>query len=171
MANVMTTEIRVYSTPKTIEWLENELKAITDIKDSEERNLKLIDKFGKDAEEIIDRVGAKWITIDSHAIYNKNEEEIYFKVESANWIPDAFLMNLYDIVDKKEREIEEIEEDDYSWVNVDGRYWDEAFQPIGKFSASSDEVQTDEASLDEIDYDDEDYWDNQVEPEFDKLEV
>jgi len=168
MANITTTQVTVISTPEMIEWLEKELKEIGNIEDSGERDLKFIETFGVEGENITEKVGAKWLIFDSGTVEKKDEDRLFFQLESANHLPDTLLINLQNMIKNKSEEL--TGERDWD-TSVEGRYWDEAFQPIGVFSVYGDEIATDEAHLDEIDYDDEDYWDNQVEPEFDKLEV
>lgn len=168
MANVCTTEVEVSSTIKVIDWLEEKLKKMSELND-DEFNLNFIDTFGKKGESITDKVGAKWLVIEKYRIERIEEEILKFVLETANHPPSDLLVNMQKMINEKEIELEETEYAYNSTIN--GRFWDEAFQPIGVFTTSPLEWVTDEAYLDDIDFDDENYWDNQVEPAFDNLEV
>lgn len=168
MANICTTQVTVQSTPSVLSWLEEQFKQITNL-ESEQINEKFIEMFGADSEDNIDKVGAKWITFDPSSLQRQDDENLYFVTETANHPPSDLLVNMQKMLSEKEKELEET---DYATdTNIYGRYWDEAFQPIGVFSTGFGEWEVDEAYLDDIDYDDENYWDNQVEPAFDNLEV
>lgn len=165
MANVCTTEVEVLSTENVINWLEEELKKMSELEDNE-FNLKFIDTFGKEGESITDKVGAKWLVIEQYRIERIEEEILKFVLETAYYPPSHLLVNMQKKLKAKEKELDGTE----IMTTISGRYWDEGFQPIGVFSTGLGNWEVDEIDLD-VDFDDEDYWDNQVEPAFDNLEV
>lgn len=167
MANICTTEVTITSIPEVIDWFEHEIKKISEINSDENRNLDFINKFGIEGENLIDKIGSKWLTVDLTMVERKSDESFFIRLETANYPPNVLIVNICKILRQKEKEISE---DDYDETDVSGRYWDEAFQPIGVFSVYGETFETDEEYI-EINYDDEMYWDNQVEPAFDNLEV
>jgi hypothetical protein len=169
MANICTIQITMTSNKKTLDWMESELKKIKEIESGEDRDLTFIDTFGNEGKFVEDKVGSKWLRVDFSTLDRRDEESLFLQVESANHLPESLLINLNQRLKNKSVEINN-DEEDYE-TSVDGRYWDEVFQPIGLFSVYGNEVMTDEAYLDNIDFEDENYWDKQVEPEFDNLEV
>jgi hypothetical protein len=53
---------------------------------------------------------------------------------------------------------------------LDGRYWDETFDPIGKFEINETGYHTVETAV-EADMDSDYFWDDYVQPAFDNLEL
>jgi len=86
--------------------------------------------------------------------------EYLLSFESAWYPPDVMIKNMIGqlhVIDKG------------AWI--DGRYWDENFDPIGIFQCNDlDMWETDETTVD-VDWDNEMYWEEEVEPAFDKLEL
>ena len=170
MANVCTTEVRVKSNSNTIDWLESEIKKISEGVESDQADLNFIDRFGIEGEIISDKIGSKWLQFDPTSvekIQNEDDLELFFRLETASNPPTTLLENLNKIVREKDLELNP---DEFE-VNTFGRYWDEAFQPIGVFSIYGENSWVcDEAFLD-VDMEEEWYWDTQVEPAFDNLEA
>ena len=169
MANVCKTQIRVRSNPNTIDWLESELKSIGSY-ETDEGNLKFIDKFGVEGNTITDKIGTKWLTFDPTIIEREQTEEyceLFIEIETANTPPTILIGNLNKIVREKDYQLNPENPE----VDTFGRYWDEGFQPIGVFSIYGDDTWSfDEVNLD-VDMDDEWFWESQVEPAFDDLEA
>ena len=150
MANVCRTEVHLHANMSTIDWFEKLVKDFT-VED-------YIGQFGnQDAENMIDRIGSKWLT--KYDWYREDDNEYFLSIESAWYPPDVFLKEMY----------KQVAEHD-SGAYLSGRYWDEAFSPIGIFEVNSTGYHTAETDLD-VDMDEEYFWDEQVEPAFNNLEL
>ena len=144
MANICRTEIDVNGNEAVVEWFSNIAKTM--------KADELIEQFGSKAESMIDRIGSKWLQ-------KYDWGTGYLSVETAWYHPDTFMANIYaqaSVIDPQ--------------VILTGRYWDEAFNPIGIFEINSTGFHTAETTI-EVDMDDEYWWDEQVEPAFNNLEL
>ena len=144
MANICRTEIDVNGNEAVVAWFSEIAKT--------QKAEGLIEQFGSEAELMIDKIGSKWLQ-------KYDWGTGYLSVETAWYPPDTFLLNIYaqaSVIDPN--------------VTLTGRYWDEAFSPIGIFEVNSTGFHTAETNL-EVDMDEEHYWDEQVEPAFSKLEL
>ena len=150
MANICTTQVTIHANESTIDWLEKLVKTYMDED--------YIGQFGSsDAETMIDKIGCKWMVVNDS--YRSDKHEYYIAIESAWYLPDVLLKNMFAQLNTLD-----------SGAYINGRYWDEAFCPIGIFEINTTGFHTAEIDL-EVDWDDEYYWDEQVEPAFDSLEL
>ncbi|MCP4802669.1 MAG: hypothetical protein GY891_07375 [Bacteroidetes bacterium] len=150
MANICTNRIYFYADQSAIDWFE---KTVNDLDDEG-----FIEQFGSEGPHNIERIGCKWITKDD---WDRPDETTYYLgFESAWYPPDTMIKNM----------VAQLQKHDES-AYADGRYWDEAFDPIGIFQCNGpDTWYSDEASVD-VDWENEMYWDEEVEPAFDELEL
>lgn len=160
MANICTNQITFIASKDAIDWLESEINKLNELSYNE-RPKKLIDMFGVQGDNNIDRVGSKWITLDSGERYREDDNTYFLQLESANYPPDELIKNIVKLLQDKS-----VDES----VSAQGKYWDEGFDPIGILECNSTGYYTDETTVD-VDWDNEYYWDEQVEPAFDKLEL
>jgi hypothetical protein len=149
MANICRTEIHVHANMSTIDWFE---KLVKDFSTED-----YIGQFSGEGESMIDKIGSKWLT--KYDWYREDDNEYFLSIESAWYPPDVFLKEMY----------KQVAEHD-SGAYLSGRYWDEAFSPIGIFEVNSTGYHTAETDLD-VDMDEEYFWDEQVEPAFNNLEL
>jgi len=150
MANTCTTQMVIHANQSAIDWFE---KLVDNYSDED-----YIEQFGSDGKHNIDRIGCKWIIHTD--CYRENELEYSLSFESAWYPPNTMIKNMVgqlQVIDKG------------AWI--DGKYWDENFDPIGIFQCNDlDMWETDETSVD-VDWDNEMYWEDEVEPAFEKLEL
>jgi len=150
MANICTTQVNIHANTSTIDWFEKLVKTYL-VED-------YIGQFGDlDAETIIDKIGCKWMVVNDS--YRSDQYEYYLSIESAWYPPDTLLKNMFTQLNALD-----------SGAYINGRYWDEAFNPIGIFEINTTGYHTAETSV-EVDYDNEYYWDEEIEPAFDSLEL
>ena len=150
MANVCTNRITFHADQSTIDWFEKLIKDFT--------NEDFIGQFGSEGEHNIDRIGCKWIMKDDW--YRDSDTAYCLGFESAWYPPDTMIKNM----------VAQLQEH-YEGAYAEGRYWDEAFDPIGIFQCNGpDTWYSAETSVD-VDWDNEMFWDDEVEPAFDSLEL
>jgi len=151
MANNCVTQINLYANESTMDWFEKLVKTYT-VED-------FIGQFGtQDAENMIDKIGSKWLILTDH--YRVDQHEYYAAFESAWYPPDTLIKNIV-------AQLQENNEGAYA----DGRYWDENFSPIGIFQCNGpDSWESAEDDID-VDWDNEYFWDEEVEPAFNNLEL
>jgi hypothetical protein len=151
MANSCRTEIHLHANQSTIDWFEKLVKDFT-VED-------YIEQFGDpNAELLIDKIGSKWLI--KYDWYREDEHEYFISFESAWYPPDTLIKNM----------VAQLQEHD-SRAYATGRYWDEAFCPIGIFQCNASDVwETAETDV-EVDFEEEYFWDEQIEPAFNNLEL
>lgn len=125
---------------------------------NQEDNPHIVDEFGADAELFIDKVGSKWVEIFDEGYYHSNDNRCEVYLDSAWYPPSDMILEIY-------RQMATID----SEIKVSGKYWDEAYQPIGVFEVFKGQIITEEIEIDE-DEDQEYFWDDIIEPAFDKLQ-
>jgi hypothetical protein len=94
---------------------------------------------------------------DPWPYWEEGMTEYDFALESAWYPPSDMMKEMY-------RQLTIIDPN----TEMEGRYWDEGFCPIGVFKFIDGELVTLEEDV-EIDEDEEYYWDEQIEPVFDRL--
>ncbi len=150
MANICTTQINIYANESTIDWFERLVKTY------DEQDY--IGQFSDpEAENMIDKIGSKWVYVTEN--YRVDQHEYYIALESAWYPPDTLMKNIYT----------QLAENDPR-AFLDGRYWDEGYNPIGIFEINNSGYHSAETSVD-VDWDNEYYWDEEVEPAFNSLEL
>ena len=158
MANICRTEMYLKASPEAIEWLKETYEGATDET--------LVEHFGKEAESYIDRIGSKWV--QKYDSWDEDENKYYISVESAWYPPKDMIENMYDLLKEKSGDDDE--------VKIFGRYWDEAFSPIGAFYVDENGWESEEGELDEDQWEWEEenpegfFWDDVIEPAFRALE-
>ena len=159
MANICRTEIKIIANEEAIkDFALRYEKCVDGNYPDTDGNNHIIDEFGADAELLIDRVGSKWVSMyDSYSYWEEGMTEYEFQLESAWYYPADMIEEMY-------RQLTAIDPE----AQMEGRYWDEAFSPIGVFKFIEGELIINEENID-VDYDNEYYWDEQVEPAFDNL--
>lgn len=164
MANTFINQINFHASKEAIDWLEEKMSEL-DILDYEEKPKKLIELFGvQDADNTVDKIGSKWLALDTGDRYREDEETYFLQCESANYPPNELIKNIVQMLTEKSDE-------DY-WCYAEGRYWDNdnIGSTIGIFECNQDGYFNEETSVD-VDFEDDCYWDNQIEPIFDELEL
>lgn len=160
MANICSTSIRIEASQEAIDYFREKYD---NCNDGDYPNTKetphIVDVFGADAELFIDKVGSKWVqkcdTIED------DTNLFQFNLESA-WYPPS------DMMKEIHRQLSEIDPD----VNITGRYWDEAYDPIGVFKiVDTGELITREGTpdIDEDEFEGDYYWDDVIDTLFDDL--
>lgn len=159
MANICRTEIKIIASEAAIKDFALRFEQCVDGEYPNKDGAKhIIDEFGADDELLIDRVGSKWVQIyDSYPYWKEGMTEYEFQLESAWYHPSDMMIEMY-------RQLTAIDPE----AQMEGRYWEETFDPIGVFKFIGGELITSEESVD-VDYDEEYYWDEQIEPVFDNL--
>ena len=182
MANICTTQVDFYASPKAIDWLDQEIEKIRkseNVTDAFAESFKTENDLQPDGtiSNIIDTIGAKWITISDWG--KQDDTQYYLNLETA-WHYPKDLMEL--IVEKLQKMTEEGEEEftnpnDDTYAMGKGRYWDETYDPIGVFvSYGLENTDEAESSIDEDQFEWEEenpegyFWDEVIEPEFESLE-
>jgi hypothetical protein len=175
MANICTTQAEFYAPKKAIDWLNEQIEVI---RKSENNSQAFCDVFKlNDEEHFIDTLGAKWVNVGSDwGIVDDTRYDM--NLESAWHFPQDLIERiLKKLIEVSEGEtFENPNEDDYPMAR--GRYWDETFNPIGKFESydvgNTDTVESSiEEDQDEWEEENPDgfFWDDVVEVEFDNLEI
>ena len=158
MANTCRTDIKIQGTKEALLYFKEKYENCHDGKyPNEEENPHIVDVFGADAENFIDKVGSKWVT--QYEVFWDDETSYEFGLESA-WYPPS------DMLKEMHRQLVAIDPD----VIFTARYWDEAYDPIGviKITDSGQYLELEDHSLEE---DDQEYfWDDVIEPAFERLE-
>jgi len=158
MANICTTQIKIFGHPKSIKKIEEFMENCND-------DAQLIDEYGSEGDSTIDKIGCKWIQREDY--YTEEDNQYFLQTETAWYPPNIMIENIYKML----MEFPENQNPDKVDCYIEGRYWDENFSPIGVFGIDGDgKYISDETDVD-VDWDDEYYWDNQVEPEFEMLDV
>ena len=160
MANICRTDVKIEGTPEAINYFVERYENCNDGKYPNEGDTPhIVDVFGAEAENFIDKVGSKWVT--KYDIYGQDETSYEFGLESA-WYPPS------DMLKEMHRQLVAIDPD----IIFTARYWDEAYDPIGviKITDSGQYLELETYGLDEDDFDGEYFWDDVIEPEFEKLE-
>jgi len=159
MANICRTEIKIKASEAAIKDFATRYEVCNDgLYPNKQGSPHIIDEFGAQAELVIDRIGSKWIQMyDRWPYWEEGMTEYDFAFESA-WYPPSDMMNeIY-------RQISLIDPN----VEMEGRYWDEGYCPIGVFKFIDGKLVTLEEDV-EVDEDEEYYWDDKIEPVFDRL--
>ena len=159
MANVCRTDVKIVASKEAVDFLYGKFKNMNDGKYPNEKDTPhIVDVFGADAENFIDKVGSKWITIYDYSTY-KDEFEVSF--ESA-WYPPS------DLLKEMHRQLIAIDPD----TTFTARYWDEAYDPIGvlKITDAGQYLTLETEPEPEDEYEGEWYWDDVIEVEFQRLE-
>jgi hypothetical protein len=182
MANICTTQVDFYASPKAIEWLDQEIEKIKkadNVTDAFAESFKTESDLQPDGtiSNIIDTIGAKWITISDWG--KIDETQYYLNLETAWHYPKDLMERIAEKLQKMTEESGEefTNPNDETNAMGKGRYWDETFDPIGVFVSygvgNTDEA---ESSIDEDQFDWEEenpegfFWDEVIEPEFESLE-
>jgi hypothetical protein len=158
MANICRTDIKIEGSEAAIAYFKQRYESCHDGKYPNEKEIPhIVDVFGEEAENFIDRVGSKWVT--QYEIYGDDETSYEFGLESA-WYPPS------DMLKEMHRQLASIDPD----VIFTARYWDEAYSPIGvlKITDTGEYLTLEDNSLED---DDEEYfWDRMIDPAFERLE-
>ena len=158
MANICRTDIKIEGSEAAIAYFKQRYESCHDGKYPNEKEIPhIVDVFGTEAENFIDRVGSKWVT--QYEIYGDDEISYDFGLESA-WYPPS------DMLKEMHRQLAAIDPD----VIFTARYWDEAYSPIGvlKITDNGGYITLEDDSLED---DDEEYfWDRMIDPAFERLE-
>ena len=158
MANICRTDIKIEGSEAAISYFKQRYESCHDGKyPNEEEIPHIVDVFGAEAENFIDRVGSKWVT--QYEIYGDDETSYEFGLESARYPPSDMLKEMH-------RQLAAIDPN----VIFTARYWDEAYSPIGvlKITDAGQYLTLEDDSLED---DDEEYfWDRMIDPAFEKLE-
>lgn len=182
MANICTTQVDFYASPNAIEWLDQEIEKIKkadNVTDAFAESFKTESDLQPDGtiSNIIDTIGAKWITISDWG--RIDDTQYYLNLETAWHYPKDLMERIAEKLQKMTEESGEefTNPNDETNAMGKGRYWDETFDPIGVFVSygvgNTDEA---ESSIDEDQFDWEEenpegfFWDEVIEPEFESLE-
>lgn len=164
MANTCRTDIKIKASKEAIKMFQDKLDNCNDGKYPNEGDTPhIVDVFGAEAENFIDKVGSKWVTL--YEIYTDDKDEIEFSLESA-WYPPS------DMLKEMHRQLIAIDPD----TTFTARYWDEGYDPIGvlKITDAGQYLTLETEPESEDDFDDEDgmlsFWDEVIDPEFVRLE-
>jgi len=160
MANICRTDVKIEGTPEAINYFVERYENCNDGKYPNEGDTPhIVDVFGAEAENFIDRVGSKWVT--KYDIYGQDETSYEFGLESA-WYPPS------DMLKEMHRQLVAIDPD----IIFTARYWDEAYDPIGVLNITDAgqylTLETEPESEDE--FEGEYYWDDVIDPAFRALE-
>jgi len=160
MANICRTDVKIEGTPEAINYFVERYENCNDGKYPNEGDTPhIVDVFGAEAENFIDRVGSRWVT--KYDIYGQDETSYEFGIESA-WYPPS------DMLKEMHRQLVAIDPD----IIFTARYWDEAYNPIGVLKITDAGqyliLETEPESEDE--FEGEYYWDDVIDPEFARLE-
>ena len=171
MANSNRTEIYIEGSKEAIDnFVERFEKCHSGPYPNQEENPHIADEFGADAELFIDKVGSKWIQIWDEGYYRSSDNRCEIYLDTAWYPPSDMILEIY-------RQMAEI---DYE-IKVSGKYWDEAYNPIGVFEVyygqiiSEEHHDLDEAEWDEmVEEENEDYdrnfWEEVIDPVFTHLQ-
>ena len=160
MANICRTDVKIQGTKEAILYFKEKYESCHDGKyPNEEENPHIVDVFGADAENFIDKVGSKWVK--QYEVYWDDETSYKFGLESA-WYPPS------DMLKEMHRQLVAIDPD----IIFTARYWDEAYSPIGvlKITDAGQYLTLETEPESEDDFEGEYYWDDVIDPEFEQLE-
>ena len=160
MANICRTEIKIQGSKEAIAYFSEKYKNCNDGKYPNEKDTPhIVDVFGADAENFIDKVGSKWV--NKYDIYGQDDNSYEFSMESA-WYPPS------DMLKEMHRQLVAIDPD----IIFTARYWDEAYDPIGviKITDAGQYLTIETEPEPEDEYEGEYYWDDVIEVEFERLE-
>jgi hypothetical protein len=171
MANSNRTEIYIEGSKEAIDnFVERFNKCHDGPYPNQEENPHIVDEFGADAELFIDKVGSKWVQIWDEGCYRSSDNRCEIYLDTAWYPPSDMILEIY-------RQMAEIDDE----IKVSGKYWDEAYDPIGVFEVYYGEIfkeehhDLDEAEWDEmVEAENEDdyrnFWDEVVDPLFTHLQ-
>ena len=171
MANSNRTEIYIEGSKEAIDnFVERFDKCHSGPYPNQEDNPHIADEFGADAELFIDKVGSKWIQIWDEGYYRSSDNKCEIYLDTASYPPSDMILEIY-------RQMSEIDDE----IKVSGKYWDEAYNPIGVFEVYYGQIVEEEHyDLDEeewqemVDEENEDYdrnfWEEVVDPIFRHLQ-
>ena len=171
MANSNRTEIYIEGSKEAIDnFVERFEKCHSGPYPNQEENPHIADEFGADAELFIDKVGSKWIEIYDEGIYRESDNNCEIYLDTASYPPSDMILEIY-------RQLAEIDDE----IAVSGKYWDEAYNPIGVFEVYYGQIIEEEHhDLDEeewqemVEEENEDYdrnfWEEVVDPLFTHLQ-
>lgn len=157
MANICRTEMTLTASPEAISWLKETYESAT--------SETLVEHFGKEAESFIDRIGSKWV--QKYDCWEEDENSYYISVESAWYPPKDMIEQMYTLLKEKSGDAE---------VHIKGRYWDEAFQPVGVFYLNEGGWESEEEDIneDQAEWEEENpdgyFFDDIIDPTFNRLE-
>jgi len=160
MANICRTDVKIEGTPKAINYFVELYENCNDGKYPNEGDTPhIVDVFGAEAENFIDKVGSKWVT--KYDIYGQDETSYEFGLESA-WYPPS------DMLKEMHRQLVAIDPD----IIFTARYWDEAYDPIGvlKITDAGQYLTLETEPESEDEFEGEYYWDDVIDPAFRALE-
>ena len=160
MANICRTEIKISGTTEAIDYFATRYENCNDGKYPNEGDTPhIVDVFGAEAENFIDKVGSKWVT--KYDIYGQDETSYEFGLESA-WYPPS------DMLKEMHRQLVAIDPD----ITFTARYWDEAYDPIGviKITDAGQYLTLETEPESEDEFEGEYYWDDVIDPAFRALE-
>ena len=160
MANTCRTDIKIQGTKEAISYFKEKYESCHDGKyPNEEENPHIVDVFGAEAENFIDKVGSKWVT--QYEVFWDDETSYEFGLESA-WYPPS------DMLKEMHRQLVAIDPD----IIFTARYWDEAYDPIGviKITDAGQYLTIETEPEPEDEFEGEYYWDDVIDPEFERLE-
>jgi hypothetical protein len=156
MANYCRTEMTLKASPEAISWLKETYEAAT--------SETLVEHFGKKAELYIDRVGSKWV--QKYDDWEEDENSYYISLESAWYPPKDMIEQMYELLKEKSGD---------TTVTIEGRYWDEAFSPVGVFYVNESGWESEEEDIneDQSDWEEENpdgyFFDDVIDPVFARL--
>ena len=172
MANSNRTEIYIEGSKEAIDnFVERFDKCHDGPYPNQEENPHIADEFGADAELFIDKVGSKWIQIWDEGYYRSSDNRCEIYLDTAWYPPSDMILEIY-------RQMAEIDDE----IKVSGKYWDEAYNPIGVFEVYYGQIIKEENhDLDEVEWDDEieaegeqeydrNFWEEVVDPAFNELQ-
>ena len=160
MANICRTDVKIQGTKEAILYFKEKYESCHDGKyPNEEENPHIVDVFGADAENFIDKVGSKWVK--QYEVFWDDETSYEFGLESA-WYPPS------DMLKEMHRQLVAIDPD----IIFTARYWDEAYDPIGviKITDAGQYLTIETEPEPEDEFEGEYYWDDVIDPEFARLE-
>ena len=160
MANICRTEVKIQGTEDAIKYFVEKYENCNSGKYPNEKDTPhIIDVFGAEAENFIDRVGSKWVT--KYDDYQTDDNTFEFSLESA-WYPPS------DMLKEMHRQLVTIDPD----IIFTARYWDEAYDPIGvlKITDAGQYLTLETEPEPEDEFEGEYYWDDVIDPEFARLE-
>jgi hypothetical protein len=158
MANICRTNVKIEGTEAAIAYFKEKYESCHSGKyPNEEEIPHIVDVFGAEAENFIDKVGSKWVT--QYEIYYDDETSYEFGLESA-WYPPS------DMLKEMHSQLVNLDPD----ITFTARYWDEAYSPIGvlKITDAGQYLTLEDNSLEDDDR--EYFWDDVIEPAFIALE-
>ena len=172
MANSNRTEIYIEGSKEAIDnFVERFDKCHSGAYPNQEENPHIADEFGADAELFIDKVGSKWVQIWDEGYYRSSDNRCEIYLDTAWYPPSDMILEIY-------RQMAEIDDE----IKVSGKYWDEAYNPIGVFEVYYGQIISEkDHDLDESEWDemvegeeskgyDRNFWEEVVDPAFSELQ-